>query len=269
MHQLMSKIEKLQEETGDGPQPGRGGLRGGDEFKRLKAHIAQDIREIRLQLKQRDALMQKGASGTKQTAQLSHSIREQLKAARDDANRLKDLHRKGKGGAGEREERGEVVELVFKHIDEVEALDKRRHTSKASASRAELFSGGGEKGTPVAPVQRLPVGDTELPDIETQEGLRQLQQTDQHIDAELAQVAAGVADLKTVALDVRDEVQVQAAMVDEITSKVDKANRHLVNINKKMKKTLQSTRSADRFIVDFICLVILMGIIGYIISMVT
>ena len=135
MHQLMSKIEKLQEETGDGPQPGRGGLRGGDEFKRLKAHIAQDIREIRLQLKQRDALMQKGASGTKQTAQLSHSIREQLKAARDDANRLKDLHRKGKGGAGEREERGEVVELVFKHIDEVEALDKRRHTSKASASR--------------------------------------------------------------------------------------------------------------------------------------
>jgi len=34
-----------------------------------------------------------------------------------------------------------------------------------------------------------------------------------------------------------------------------------------MKKTLESTRSADRFILDFILLVILLGVIGYIVSM--
>ena len=48
----------------------------------------------------------------------------------------------------------------------------------------------------MAPVSRLPFGETELPDIETQDGLRQLQQKDQRIDEELEQVAAGVADLK-------------------------------------------------------------------------
>jgi hypothetical protein len=36
-----------------------------------------------------------------------------------------------------------------------------------------------------------------------------------------------------------------------------------------MKKTLTKTRSADRFIIDFILCVILLGIVGYIISMFT
>ena len=35
----------------------------------------------------------------------------------------------------------------------------------------------------------------------------------------------------------------------------------------RMKRTLEKTRSADRFILDFILLIILLGIVGYIISM--
>ncbi len=61
----------------------------------------------------------------------------------------------------------------------------------------------------------------------------------------------------------------QTAMVDEITNKVDKANVHLNNLNKRMKQTLQQTRSADRFILDIILVVILLGVVGYIISMVS
>jgi len=76
-----------------------------------------------------------------------------------------------------------------------------------------------------------------------------------------------VSELKNIALDMRDEVKIQSSMVDEITSKVDSANVHLNSMNKRMKKTLESTRSADRFILDFILLVILLGVIGYIVSM--
>ena len=67
----------------------------------------------------------------------------------------------------------------------------------------------------------------------------------------------------------RDEVKVQSAMVDEITHKVDAASGHLTNLNKRMKKTLANTRSADRFILDFILLVILLGVVGYIVSLVS
>ena len=73
--------------------------------------------------------------------------------------------------------------------------------------------------------------------------------------------------MRSVALDIRDEVKVQNAMVDEITHKVDKAHKQLTSVNKKMKKTLEQTRSADRFILDFILLVVLLGIVGYIITM--
>jgi len=276
MQAIMLKLETIQSETGDGPTS-TARAKGGDEFKRLKANIAQSVREIRLQLRERDELMQKGPVGTKQTVQMSHGIRQQIKLVREDANRLHDLQRKeaarlkGKPAAEQVQERQEVVDLIFKHIEEVEALDKRRYAAKHTEARIELFSG--KSGTVVnhsaiAPVNRVPFGETELPDIETQEGLQQLQQKDQRIDEELEQVAAGVADLKSVALDIRDEVKVQAAMVDEITHKVDRASKHLTGINKKMKKTLQQTRSADRFILDFILLVVLLGIIGYIISLV-
>ena len=90
---------------------------------------------------------------------------------------------------------------------------------------------------------------------------------DKVIDEGLDQIAEGVQDLKSLALDMRDEVKVQSAMVDEITSKVDSASSQLSGINKKMKKTLQSTRSADRFILDFILLAIVLGIAGYVVSM--
>ena len=116
---------------------------------------------------------------------------------------------------------------------------------------------------------RVPTEGTELPDIETQEGLKMLEKKDQQIDAGLSQVAAGVNELKNIALDMRDEVKVQSSMVDEITSKVDGASEHLNSLNKKMKKTLSQTRSGDRFILDFILCVVLLAVVGYIISMVT
>ena len=125
-----------------------------------------------------------------------------------------------------------------------------------SSSGAGSSSGGGAIGT-------------ELPDIETQEGLQQLERKNELIDAQLDMVAEGVSELKTIALTMRDEVKVQSAMVDEITTKVDAAASHLNTMNRKMKRTLEQTRSADRFILDFILLIILLAIVGYIISMAT
>ena len=90
-----------------------------------------------------------------------------------------------------------------------------------------------------------------------------------HIDQQLEVVAEGVNELKSIALNMRDEVKVQSAMVDEITTKVVSASTHLTSINKRMKQTLAQTRSADRFILAVILLVVLLAIIGYIVSMFT
>ena len=281
MNQLRQRLEVISSETGDGPS-NNAKSKSKDEFKNLKQTIAANVRDVRQALKERDALLQKGASGTKETVQKSYKIREQIKQAKEDAQKLANLQRKEAGkkkgkDAEQVEQRLEVVQLVWKHIEECEALEKRRYQGKNSEARVELFGGGrgggaGAGPSGVGPVSRVPVGGgTELPeiDLETQDGLKALQRKDQQIDEGLDQIAEGVNDLRHLAIDMRDEVKVQSAMVDEITHKVDAASGHLTNLNKRMKKTLANTRSADRFILDFILLVILLGVVGYIVSLVS
>jgi len=273
MQVLLGKLETIANETGEGTQQNKPAA-GGDEFKRLKAHIAAEVKDIREALREREALLEKpGTAGTKATVKLSHQIRQQLKSMREDANKLREIQRKeaakSKGKAvltQQAEQRQEQVELVFQHLEEVENQERRRFGGKNSEARVELFSGGRNMGAMNVSATRVPTGGTELPDIEVVEGLKQLQRKDQAIDEALEEVAEGVSELKNIALDMRDEVKIQASMVDEITSKVDSAHKHLNSMNKRMKKTLAETRSADRFILDFILLTILLGIIGYIVS---
>ena len=205
MQGLTSKLNALAQETGDGAAVKKGAGKGGDEFSGLKTQLAREVREIRSALKERDELLQKGASGTKQTVQMSHQIRTQIKGVKDDAQKLLALQKKEavkrdkKGtNATQVEERQEVVELVFKHIEECEAIEKKRYNGKSTEARVELFStsgfgspsrGGGSTST--ATVSRVP-GGTELPDIETQDGLKMLAAKDKVIDEGLDQIAEGV-----------------------------------------------------------------------------
>lgn len=295
MQSLTSVLEDIARETGDGPQA-QVAAKGGDEFLRLKSKISGEVKQVRQKLKEREELLSKGAAGTKATVQISHMVRQLLKEVREDANKLMAIQRKeagktrGKEKAVEQaESRAEVVELVFKHIEECELQEKKRYTSKNSEARVELFSGGGKVTLGTVPSGRggytsceggggssggagpSSAGGTELPDIDadTQQGLQLLERKNEAIDQQLEVVAEGVQELKSIAVAMRDEVKVQGAMVDEITNKVDSAGQHLSGLNKKMKQTLKQTRSADRFILDFILLVILLAIIGYIITMVT
>ena len=292
MQTLIATLDTIQHETGEGQKAAPTG-KGGDEFVRLKKQIAANVKTVREKLHEREELLNRGASGTKATVQASHQIRGLLKQAREDANRLMAIQRKeaaktrGKEKAVEQaENRQEVVELVFKHIEECELQEKKRYTSKNSEARVELFAGSG-RGVALGSASTYPSatgsggagpsggggggGGSSLPEIdsETQEGLQLLERKNHAIDEQLEVVAEGVSELKSIALNMRDEVRVQSAMVDEITNKVDSANTHLNSINKKMKQTLAQTRSADRFILDFILCVVLLAIIGYIISMFT
>jgi len=232
MNVLLGKLETISNETGDSNKPGKA-QNAGDEFKRLKAHIASDVKSVRESLKEREQLLERpSTAGSKATVQLSHKIRQQLKTLHEDANKLRELQRKEMAKAKgktlpvqQAEQRQELVELVFKHIEECEALERRRYGTKTTEARVELFSGGKNAGPSSVTATRVPTGGTELPDLETAEGLKQLQRKDQQIDEALEQVAEGVSELKNIALDMRDEVKIQSSMVDEITSKAGGAPR--------------------------------------------
>jgi len=55
----------------------------------------------------------------------------------------------------------------------------------------------------------------------------------------------------------------QEMMINELDRKVETTNAKLLNLNKRLKKTLEQVRKADRFCIDIILLIVVLAIGGY------
>jgi len=233
-----------------------------DEFTRLRRKLAFQVKNIRQLIHDRDE-MEKTAPGTVATVELSQQIRNAMKEVRSDAVALDKLQKDEKAQYVKKnktdpekeqqiERREEVVGTVFDHIEEVKLLDQKRHGDSAFSSRP---------GAPKDPLI------TSLPDIDDA-GFQLLRKNDQVIDSMLDNVAAGVNELKEIATEMGKEANRQTGMLDDLDSKVDRVNIQLENINIRLRKALDNVRKGDRFIVDIILLCILLGLCGYIYSVV-
>jgi len=259
----MKKLQKIQDECVE-----KQGLQAAmadenaDEFTRLKKKLAFNVKNIRQLIHDRDE-MENTAPGTVATVELSQKIRQSLKEVRTDAAQLDKLQKDEKTKyikknkqneevEKEIEHREEVVGTVFDHIEEIKQLDQKRHGDSAFSSKP---------GVPKDPLI------TSLPDIDDA-GFQLLRKNDQVIDGMLENVAAGVNELKEIASEMGKEAEQQGIMLDNLDAKVDRVNDQLENINIRLRKALESVRKGDRFIVDIILLCVLLGLVGYIYSIV-
>lgn len=261
MNGLLKRLKKIQDEcvvqkgtTTDIPE---GEI---DEFTRIKKKIAVQTKNIRQLIKDRDEL-EKTAPGSVATVEISQNIRTALKEIRVDAAAMDDLQKKEKESYMKKnktnpekeqliEKREEIVELVFSHLDEIKQLDQKRH--------GDSFITGRKTTDPVI---------TELPDIDDA-GFQMLRKNDQVIDGMLDHVIDGVGELREMAEEMGKTAEQQGVMLDDLDIKVDKVNDELENINIRLRKALESVRKGDRFIVDIILLCVLLGLGGYIYSIV-
>ncbi|XP_068646365.1 syntaxin-71-like [Aristolochia californica] len=76
-------------------------------------------------------------------------------------------------------------------------------------------------------------------------------------------ISNGLGVLKNLAHDMNEELDRQVPLIDEIDSKVDKANADLRNTNVRLKQTINQMRSSRNFFIDIILLCIILGIAGY------
>mmetsp|Transcript_19551 Transcript_19551/g.46678 ORF Transcript_19551/g.46678 Transcript_19551/m.46678 type:complete len:104 (-) Transcript_19551:31-342(-) len=90
-----------------------------------------------------------------------------------------------------------------------------------------------------------------------------MRQRDDEIDRGLDAISRGVGVLKNMAVDMREEVQVQNMMVDEIQEQVEKNTERIGLLNAKLKKTLDSAGGASRIILNLILLILLLAIAAY------
>jgi uncharacterized coiled-coil DUF342 family protein len=262
MNGLLKRLKKIEDECvekkgAEVTQP-EGDI---DEFTRLKRKVAQQTKNIRQLIKDRDEL-EKTAPGTVATVEISHQIRSAIKDIRNDAAAMDKLQKAEKETYTKKnkenpdketqiEKREEIVGLVFDHIEEIRQLDQKRHGDSA-------FSTTKKSKDPLI---------TELPDIDDG-GFQQLRKNDQVINNMLDGISSNVNDLKEIAHEMGKEINKQGVMLDDLDVKVDKVNDELENINLRLRKALDSIRKGDRFIVDIILLCILLGLCGYIYSIV-
>ncbi|XP_043702652.1 syntaxin-71-like [Telopea speciosissima] len=88
--------------------------------------------------------------------------------------------------------------------------------------------------------------------------MRKMRQ-DQGLDV----IAEGLDTLKNMASDMNEELDRQVPLVDEIETKVDRANADLKNTNVRLKETVTQLRSSRNFCIDIILLCIILGIAAY------
>jgi len=268
MNSLMVKLEFIQQQCADPKdrKKKQEDEKNMDDFTKLRKKIAQQIKDVRTQLEERNELLGKTENNTT-TVRMSAEIRAKIKGIVKDTETLDSLQkkefqkiedRKAKNKKVEEkdekqvEQRSEVVELCWKHIEEC------RHIERQGFGQTGAL---GSNDTTTKPLI------TELPDVDGDEGFQLLRKNDQIIDQKLELASQGVRVLKEMASDMGKEIEVQTVMLNEVTEKVDRTQAHLDNINRRLKKTLVAVRKGDRFILDFILLVILLALGGFLYNM--
>jgi len=88
-------------------------------------------------------------------------------------------------------------------------------------------------------------------------------------DAYLDRIGRGVGDMKEIAQAQADEINRQAPLVDAVEERVETVTSELRNNNVKLKQVVTSIRSTRKFCIDFVLLMVVLGIGMYIFSVVT
>lgn len=88
-------------------------------------------------------------------------------------------------------------------------------------------------------------------------------------NAALDRIADGVQALGTLARDMGDEMKKHDPMIDEIDAGLDRANTQLRSNNAKLDKLITGLRSKRNFWCDLFLICVILGIAGYIFSLVS
>ncbi|KAJ3220261.1 hypothetical protein HDU67_003276 [Dinochytrium kinnereticum] len=261
---------------------------GLDEFQRLRKKVHADVRAVRQALAEREDLLN-SVGTTPETAEASYRIRIMIRGLKESAARMGDIiakeakKKKNTKDPEKLEERKEIHDLITKHIDEVENLEKRRLNDNYALDRTELLVGGkasnagvgGHRGVGVyggansaAPQQSdNPFTTTELPDIDVEEDFKNINERNKAIDEDLEEIGAGVQKLKEIANAMGQELDNQNDELKDIDKAVNKALDHVDNVNISMRRALDGMMKGDKFMINCILICVLLAILGFISSL--
>jgi len=264
LEDIAEKYEPLEEKKKreDAQKPGRVAK---DEFQRIQFEIADQIKEIRALIKERDE-EEAANPGQSRAVRLAHDVRMSLGAVQDNAQKLEaeeakmekkanreleKLEKKKKATPELRKEvenaiqaRKEVLNNVRGHISECTMLEKKRALGNAAFTATTTTSSTGNDPTV-----------TSLPDVDDPR-FQQLLQNDKEIDELLGIVSKNVATLKDEAIEINKSLKEQGQLLDDLDVEVEKTSQRLVDAAQQVKKLTDKINSSS----DTCCVVIFLAV---------
>ena len=285
MDALIKKLERIAEEyeplelRQKKEEAAKSGRVAKDEFQRIQFEIADQIREVRQLIKQRDE-EEAVNPGQAKAVRLAHDVRMSLGAVQENMAKLQSeedkLEKKTRAELAKMEKkkktvnpetkaeleraidaRKEIVKNVQEHLAECTALEKKRALGTAAFTTAAATT-----TTSADPTV------TSLPEVDDPR-FQQLWENDRQIDELLGALGKNVAVLKEEALDMNRAVKEQGQLLDELDVEVEKTNQRLQETTSQVKKFTDKVNSkSDKCCIAIIMIVVLVALILLIVRLV-
>lgn len=97
--------------------------------------------------------------------------------------------------------------------------------------------------------------------------MQEWQSAKEQQDQRLGRIEAGVVELRDMAVNMGEEVDKQAPVIDDIEQQMDKVTNKLKTNNAKLKGIVENMRSSRNFCVDIVLITVLLAIGAYLFTM--
>ncbi|KAJ6230067.1 hypothetical protein M0813_07292 [Anaeramoeba flamelloides] len=287
MEDLIKRVAHIQELTGDNKIFADENNETENDFDRVRRGIRSQIRSVKEEIHERDQMKTKKSDSSRaKIARINNSIRKKLSKIREDSERLEEIKEteyedSQKYSKKEKKERkknpdwaeqqdNELEELQEKRdgfinsiIDDLEEVDKRfSKTFEPKELRREAIAlKEVEKHIQIDLNKKL---DGEDENEEIGERMKQIRLNKEEIDQDLSEIGEGAMELKEMAIQIGETLDNHNEMLVTIDDKMENVQEHLDNVNRKLRKAIDNVRSGDKFCIDFVLILILLGIIAYI-----
>jgi len=264
-----------------------------DDFQKKKYDLNVHLRELRKEITRLQELRKEKGEDTRDqnVIKIQHNNEKALKEATTMWNDLKTIlikdEKKKKADQGEMANRKKMISLLgeeivelsnknsrVKHVktaDEFQleqrrdeaARQKREKRTNRRGRRGRKGKDGDGGGDDLADE----IGDAQPVTQQEQEFMEKVDANYAQQDEILSEISKGLDELKDIGLEMGKTMAVQAAMIDEIDTKMDTTISKLKTANGRLKDILEQSGGMSRWCPMIICLCLLLGLIGYAIHM--
>mmetsp|Transcript_21815 Transcript_21815/g.40865 ORF Transcript_21815/g.40865 Transcript_21815/m.40865 type:complete len:309 (-) Transcript_21815:3986-4912(-) len=290
LHRLHAiEKEMPQDEKGKGKAKGATGRT--DRFLEIKSDFLEGMSSVKDSL--REVKESKGITRTRDQIARTQHVRAKLKELSKQFAEMEVLYtkemkkRKSKVGAEELAIRAQFLQQFKRDLEMLKKLSSKSFsmgsgdpdaledvdlesgaTSGAGFNFADLMQTSPQPGTGTGAGSAHPK-EVELSSVQ-QQSLDQIKARDKQFDDILDQIGVAVDQAAEKAKLMHDEVELQNNMLDKVEENLDRNFDKLNNLNVRIKKDLEDKgMGMERFCINCICLVVLLGIVGAIVQVAT